>query len=137
MAQTQLDRVEAKLDLVFGMFSNQLMASQAIEAFQATQGKDDEQSKDINAKSESAFRHHNKNMMDSVDYYISLFGAQSNEKLVKLLREAGYGEAKNEAPSEADIADEPGLVVANDVKTSSSRQSIVDDSSYDDEARGD
>ena len=122
MAQNQNDRIEAKLDLIFGMFSNQLMASQAIEAFQATQGKEDEQSKEINTKSESAFRHHNKNMMDSVDYYISLFGADANAKLVDLLQEAGYG-AKNEAPTEADVADEPGLEVANDVKASGSHKS--------------
>jgi len=117
-----LSRVEAKLDLIFGMFSNQLMSAQAIEAFQATQDKEDDQSKEINAKAESAFKHHNKNMMDSVDYYITLFGVDANAKLVDLLKDAGYG-AKNEAPTESDVANEPGLEVANDVKASGSHKS--------------
>lgn len=112
---TDIQRVEAKLDLIFGILSNQMMASQAIEAYQATADKTDENSIEIKEKSEQAFRHHNKNMIDSVDYYIALFGKDSNDNLVDLLRKAGFRDCDNPQPENT---------TAPDVKVSTSRKSV-------------
>lgn len=114
-----VERVEVKLDLIFGMLSNQVFASQAIEAYQAVAGQEDEQSKEVAQKSADAFKHHNKNLIDSVDYYINLFGQAANDKLVGILKAKGYKEAPE--------GDTPEPVT--DVQTSGSRKSVkVEDS---------
>jgi len=96
--QTQLDRIEAKIDLLFGTFSNDLLAKQAIDAYHAVAAKKDpgENEKNIMAQSEQAFKNHNKSMIDSISYYIDLYGSAANEKLVKLLDALGYKEQKGD-----------------------------------------
>lgn len=123
-ALTAIERVEIKQDLIFGMLSNQFLAGQALEAYQATHKNEDEQSKDIASKSAEAFKYHNKNLIDSVDYYVNMFGQASNDRIVEVLIDMGYKEAPD-APT-ASAENEPEAVT--EVKVGANRTSIVDES---------
>ena len=97
---TQLDRIEMKTDLLFGAFSNQIMAGEFLQAFHGeTQKKDGNQ--DIIAQAEELFKVHNKNMEDSISYYSEMFGASSNENIVSLIKELVDAKAEPEAVTEA------------------------------------
>jgi CRISPR/Cas system-associated exonuclease Cas4 (RecB family) len=83
---TQLDRVEAKIDFLFGISSNETMANEFMQAYQAeTQKK--EPNEEIVKKAEEMFNYHIKNVRDSITYYVELFGKESNQRIVSLVQD--------------------------------------------------
>ena len=84
---SQLDRVEMKLDFIFGIMSNQTMASEFLQAYHGETAKKDGGDQVIVKKAEEMFLYHNKNVKDSISYFVEFFGADSNQRIVELVQE--------------------------------------------------
>lgn len=99
------ERTEMKLDLMFGLLSNQTLATQAMEAANIVHNKANGELTDIDKeyieKLQEVYNSHTKNLGDSMDYYIKLYGEASNKEVVELMTEweKANPDAKNEAPA--------------------------------------
>jgi len=83
---TQLDRIEIKLDFLFGIMSNELMATEFLQTYHGESGKKDGDN-DIIEKSKEMFQYHNKNVKDSITYFVEIFGQESNDRIIDLIKE--------------------------------------------------
>ena len=133
-----VEKVGVKVDLLFGAYSNQTLAQQAVEAAnsvhkQAKAGADgpDEAAKAYLDKLQQIFTEHQRNVSDSIDYYIRLYGEETNEKVVKLMDE--WNEA-NPEPEKTPLKDayqaeqkEPAPVANIKVNASSRKSEKVED----------
>lgn len=102
---SQLERMEMKIDFMFGVMSNENMAQEFLSVYREESSKGEQADKELLTKAESMFRYHHKNVKDSVQFYVDLFGAASNEKIVGLLTDLGYNNTPEEGKEPAVVAE--------------------------------
>ena len=116
-----MDRMEAKIDLLFSVMANDFLGKQALQVYHSIsdnmkEGDEDNESiKEVLKKSLESYKHHNDMVNDSISYYYELFGEESNESLVEMLKEKGIYKEQEKTPKPA-----------TEVKTKTKRKSIKD-----------
>jgi hypothetical protein len=83
---TQLDKIEIKLDFLFGIISNDKMAVDFLTAYQGEMNQENPND-EIIKKTEEMFQYHTKNIKDSIAYFVEIFGKESNDRIVGLIHE--------------------------------------------------
>lgn len=102
---SQLDRIEMKIDFLFGLISNKNMAEEFLQAYQLeSQKPEDQRNAEVRGKAEKMFRFHHKNLKDSIQYYVEMFGQESNDKVIATLEAMGYNLEETETPVQAEPA---------------------------------
>ncbi len=99
---SQLDRVEMKLDFIFGIMSNDTMATEFLQAFHGEREKGKKADEVIVNKAEEMFKYHHKNVKDSITYFVELFGKESNDRIHEIILDI-QKEAETEPEATADV----------------------------------
>jgi len=126
----QQEKTDLKIDLMFGMLSNQILANQAVESANNIHQNPDkitEKETEFLKQLQEIHKAHNTNLSDSINYFIKLFGVETNAKVEKIMQNFKQQEMiqqlkKSEKEKNETQPDTPEIT---DVKVESTRTSEV------------